>query len=124
MLKRFFIQTSVLAFFFIIAGTVVFGLFIPERFTPAVLYALVFNTLLVNLISYWLLQTSKKDTKKFDINFRYSILIKMFASVLFIVLMVFIYKEHVMVIIPCGLLFYISFSFLMIKMMLKIIKGK
>ena len=124
MVKRFLIQISVLSLFFLIAGAAVFGLFIPERFTPAVIFILLFNILLVNLIGYWLLRTSEKDSKKFDVNFRYSILIKMFASVLFIALMVFTYKEHVMVIIPCGLLFYISFSFLMIKTMLKIVKGK
>ena len=124
MTKRFLIQTLILAFLFLVAGAIVFSLFIPERYTPAVIYVLLFNTLLVNLIGYWLLQTSKKDSKKLDVNFRYSIFIKMFASVLFIVLMVVIYKEHVMAIISCGLLFYISFSFLLIKMVLKMVRGK
>jgi hypothetical protein len=121
MVKRFIIQIILLTFFFVIAGIIICW-FKPEWFTPALIYGLIFIVLLSTIIYYWLYQASQKNAKRFDVIFRLSLFVKMFGAVAFIVPLVMIYKEYVIIVVPAYLVFYISYSFLITKSTIKLVR--
>ena len=123
MVKRFIIQIMLLTAFFIIASAIIFCHIKPDWYSPSLIFSLIFIVLLTMLIYFWLYRTSRKNAKRFDAIFRLSLFVKMFAAVAFIVPLVIFYEEHVMIIVPFYITLYISYSFLMTKTTIKMVRN-
>jgi apolipoprotein N-acyltransferase len=121
-MKRFIIQSTLLAIFFLIAGYLLYTWVIPQWYTPLLIFMLLFIYATTNIVYAWLFRTLKKNNRKFTGSFMAVNFIKMFIYLLVVIGMAWMQREHAKVIMGNFLVMYISFSIMEVIAMVRLVK--
>jgi hypothetical protein len=121
-MKRFIIQSTLLAIFFLTAGYLFYTWVIPEWYTPLLILMLLFIYATTNIVYAWLFSTLKKNNRKFTSSFMAVSFIKMFIYLLVVIGMAWMQREYAKVIMGNFLVMYISFSIMEVIAMVRLVK--
>lgn len=122
-MKPFFIRTSLLAAFFLIAGALIYALVIPHLFTPSLIILLFFIFATANIVYAWLFSTLKKN-RTFSATFMAVNFIKMFAYLIVVIGWAWIERENAKVILVNFLIMYFAFAVLEVVELVRLVKKK
>ncbi|MDD4193566.1 MAG: hypothetical protein PHI28_19690 [Mangrovibacterium sp.] len=121
-MKRFIIQSTLLAIFFLIAGYLLYTRLIPELYTPALIFLLLFIFLTTNIVCAWLFSTVKKNNRRFASSFMAVNFIKMFIYFFVVIGTAWLQREHAKVIMVNFLVMYVAFSVMEVIAMVRLVK--
>ena len=121
-MKRFIIQSTLLAIFFLIAGYLLYTWVIPDLYTPLLIFMLLFIYVITNIVYAWLFSTLKKNNRRFTSSFMAVNFIKMFIYLFVVIGMAWMQREHAKVIMGNFLVLYISFSIMEVIAMVRLVK--
>ncbi len=121
-MKRFIIQSTLLAIFFLIAGCLLYTWVIPDLYTPLLIFMLLFIYVITNIVYAWLFSTLKKNNRRFTSSFMAVNFIKMFIYLFVVIGMAWMQREHAKVIMGNFLVLYISFSIMEVIAMVRLVK--
>lgn len=121
-MKRFIIQSTLLAIFFLTAGLLLYTWVIPQWYTPVLILMLFFIYATTNIVYAWLFSTLKKNNRKFTNSYMAVNFIKMFIYLFVVIGMAWIQREHAKVIMGNFLVMYISFSIMEVIAMVRLVK--
>ena len=121
-MKRFIIQSALLAIIFLIVGYLIYTWVIPELYTPLLILMLLFIFISTNIAYGWLFSTLKKNNRRFTSSFMAVNFIKMFIYLFVVIGMAWMQREHAKVIMVNFLVMYIVFSVMEVIAMVRLVK--
>lgn len=121
-MKRFTIQSTLLATFFFIAGYLFYTWVMPNLYTPILILVLLFIYATTNIVYAWLFSTLKKNNRRFTSSFMAVNFIKMFIYLFVVIGLAWLQREHAKVIMGNFLVVYISFSILEVAALVRLVK--
>jgi len=121
-MKRFLIQTSLLAIFFLITGYLLYTQVIPELYTPVLIFLLLFILLTTNIVYAWLFSRLKKNNRRFTSSFMAVNFIKMFIYFFVVIGTAWMQREHAKVIMVNFLVMYVAFSVMEVIAMVRLVR--
>lgn len=122
--QLFFSRSCILSVFFLLAGYLIFRRWEPEWYTPLLIYCLVFVWIVTNTTYALLRGTYLKNPRQFNPLFLASVFIKMFASLIFILVVVWRAREYAAVLLLSFLVIYLVFTIFEIREILRLVKEK
>lgn len=123
-MKRFLIKSTILSAVFLIIGSIVYILLLPQYYHPVLWSIIPFFYLVTNILHYTLLITIKNHINKFPSNYMGFNFLKIIVYVIFAIIIVFAVPSQIKTFMVNYIIAYVAYSFLEVKEIYKIVKRK
>jgi len=123
-MKRFLIKSTILSAVFLILGSIVYILILPQYYHPVLWSIIPLFYLVTNILHYTLLRTTKNNIKKFTGNYMIFNFLKIIVYVIFAIIIVFVVPSQIKTFLINFIIAYLAYSFLEVKEIYKIVKRK